>query len=159
MAEKKVTLKTKIKRILTFVGALIVFSTFVVNESKIAKYKEAAGLIDRAQDIFNLRSDIHFMNRRLVLVDEEIKAVRSVLDRQGSKGKSVVIDLSEMDKMVNDEDRPFLEESLVSLDTTSRLLELLPPDQAQLSKMKTLESYANSSCLHWLRTSEIPMLS
>jgi hypothetical protein len=47
----------KHKRIISFVGALIVFFTFIIKEGGVEKLKEQTSSIDSAENIFALRSD------------------------------------------------------------------------------------------------------
>jgi len=135
--------------LITVLGALIVFFTFVVKESKVDKLKELAGLIDRSQDAYLIRSDVIAANNRIQDLREELEALRIRFDNPGYAKHGFVIrnqdDIDMMDDEVNSKERLVLESARVSLESIDRLVEKLPQDAQQNASAAKLRAYLDDA--------------
>jgi hypothetical protein len=73
-----------LKRTITVAGALIVFITFLINTSLVERYKDLSDAIDRARDVYLLRTDL----RTLYLQNAKLEAL--VINRLGPFKESFV---------------------------------------------------------------------
>jgi hypothetical protein len=115
----------KPEHFLPFLGALIVFTTYVVKEGFLDKYKTLGDTIDQAESAFMLRGD-------LIATQKELHGLTLDLRKMQSAAQTTQDDFS------RDSEELFVKTADVALSNTARLLEKLPKDQSQQSHQALL---------------------
>lgn len=134
------------KEAMTVVGALIVFVTFLVNESKLETYRDLADSIDRAHGESLIRKDIRKIDFG---VDSANYALKFVLDELGQRTRRNAKELAEVEAD---------EESLIlamrhydviytthSLRESAALLEKLPANSKLADRLNQLKEHLGAS--------------
>jgi hypothetical protein len=127
---------TKHRRVMTFVGALIVFVTFVVKDGVRERLKDLAASINSAESVFAIRNDTATTAMWLQRIQEQVDWVSEKVTLKGTKYSGDMVERLHSSLEITNE----VHESLaVSLDNISQLLEKVPGQRQNEKKHKEIE--------------------
>jgi hypothetical protein len=126
-------------QVLTFVGALVVFATFIVREEVRENLKDLIASIDSAQSVFSTRRDVAVIADELdVLGTITVDISGAAMAGKTQADKFVAIFLLVRFRLLVVKAR--FAALAASLDNTSRLLAKLSPDSTQTAKVAELRN-------------------
>lgn len=124
------------RRFLTFLGALIVFTTFIVKEGLREQLKDLASSIDSAESVFVIRNDGNATVRWLQRLQEQIDWIAEKIKLKGTTYSGDMIERAHSSSEIIGQ----VHESLTtSLDNISRLIEKIPHQEASKSEVEKLQ--------------------
>jgi hypothetical protein len=123
-------------RLLTFVGALIVFTTFVVKEGLRERLKDFVDSVGAADSTFMIRGDTNISNSLLRSLEEDIGDV----ERNKAIRETGIVAPSSVHLYYSWRDLSMMGQSIkANLDNVARLMRKLPNQGANIAQLETLK--------------------
>jgi hypothetical protein len=130
--------------VVVFLGALIVFLTYVVNDTFRERYRSLADSIDAAENAFTVRNEFRGVSKSLKEIRETTDAIVQRMDfwhfklRPGERYKTMTED--EAQTMVNEKTRIELDQEKLRFDAFSKLADKLPTDTGEEAERERLQA-------------------
>jgi hypothetical protein len=129
-------------RLLTFIGALIVFVTFVVKEGLRDHLKDLISSIDATENVFLVRQDEHTVLLRLRQIKHRLLDCEAKKRKGRGATREMLLGFAREDVSAAEE----TEENLLSaLDNITRLLDKLPPEADTRASLETIKRNMETS--------------
>jgi hypothetical protein len=126
----------KHRRLVTFIGALIVFVTFVIKDGLREQLKDLVSSIDSAESVFAIRNDTATTAMWLQRLQEQVDWIAEKIKLKGTSYSGDMVERMHSSLEIINE----VHESLdVSLGNISQLLEKVPGQQQNEKKHKEIE--------------------
>ena len=129
-------LLTQHRRLVTFIGALIVFVTFVVKDGLREQLKDLVSSIDSAESVFAIRNDANTTAMWLQRLQEQVDWIAEKIKLKGTSYSGDMVERTHSTLEIISE----VHESIaVSLDNISNLIEKVPHQEENARKAKEIQ--------------------
>jgi hypothetical protein len=128
------------RRVLSVVGVLLVFITFVARDGLAERWKDEASAIDLARDVYGIKNDTTEVLRKITALSAMVTDNVRAQDKNLSKG--MLLSLSLVD-FLNDQR---LQGFRIMMDNITALSEKLPRDRSEAEELKAIKAEFQQ---HW----------